>query len=314
MSNSHQDRKGLSSIFANTLFQINRNLQIYLQHKRSLKTEYEWRPSAICISKNSFERNNAFKLLHWISHKYGFGTYLHFIDGYFSKKTYEQSEIELKRLISNTDSNTHVYIDTIISPSNTTAIAQAMQIPGIAGMENNMIIFEYDKENPDELANISDNFRMVNAGGFDVCILASSRKPIIFKNGIHIWINNFADNNTNLMILLSFIISGHHDWKTGNIKIFNVCSENEIDKVHKKMDELINSGRLPITSKNVEILIKQDDVPIKDIINKYSADAGITMLGFHSESFKKEDFSKFVGYDNVGEVLFIHSHDNKVIE
>ena len=73
----HKRREGLESIFANALFQVNRNLQIYLQRTKGRKTLREWRPSAICISKDSFKRTAAFELLNWISYKHGFVTYLH---------------------------------------------------------------------------------------------------------------------------------------------------------------------------------------------------------------------------------------------
>ena len=102
-----------------------------------------------------------------------------------------------------------VYIDTIISPSYTSAISQAIQIPGVAGMENNMVIFEYDKENPEKLKKVIENFSLVNSGRFDICILACSEKPMNMRNGIHIWINSLDTENANLMILLSFIILGH---------------------------------------------------------------------------------------------------------
>ncbi|VBB43412.1 Amino acid transporter [uncultured Paludibacter sp.] len=314
MDRYHKNRKGLASIFANTLFQINRNLQIFLQRKRNTETDYEWRPSAICISKNSFERNNAFQLLNWISHKYGFGTYLHLIKGYFSKSTNAQAKEELKRLLNNIENVNHVYIDTIISPSTTSAIAQSIQIPGIAGMENNMVIFEYDKKEPHELEDIVDNFRMVDAGGFDVCILASSSKPIIHKNGIHIWLNSFTNENSNLMILLSFIILGHPEWRKGNIKIFNVCREKEQDDVKARMKELMESGRMPITSNNVEIIVRPDNVTMKTLINEYSQDAGLTMIGFDNNSFKNGDTSLFTGYESVGDLLFVYSHKPKEIE
>ncbi|MBC7126421.1 MAG: amino acid permease, partial [Bacteroidales bacterium] len=92
IDNVHKNRKGLSSIFANTIFQINRRLQIYLQKSNLVRTISDWRPSVICISKDSFVRNNAFLLTNWISYKYGFGTYLHLIDDYFSKASYLKSQ------------------------------------------------------------------------------------------------------------------------------------------------------------------------------------------------------------------------------
>ena len=92
----YKNRKGLASIFSNAIFQVNRNLQVYLQKTGSRKHFKEWRPSAICISKDSFKRDNAFKLLNWISYKYGFGTYLHRIEGYYSKETNKQANRNLQ--------------------------------------------------------------------------------------------------------------------------------------------------------------------------------------------------------------------------
>ncbi len=314
IDNYHKNRKGLTAIFANSIFQVNRRLQVYMQHQRFSKSEKEWRPSAICISKNSFEYDNAFRLLNWISFKYGFGTYLHHISGYYSKETHAQSKYELEKILKNIETENSVYVDTIISPSNTSAVAQAIQIPGIAGMENNMVIFDYDKENPSELQNIISNISLVNAGNFDICILAASRKPFYFKNGIHIWIKTSDEDNANLMILLSFIILGHPDWKKSNIKIYELCKEEEIDMVHAKMNDLIATGRLPITHQNVEIVIKEKDKPIKEIINKYSSDAGLTLIGFLNDSLKHNGEEMFSGYDKLGNILFVNSSSKKRID
>jgi len=62
----HKNRTGLESLFANTLFQINRNLQVYLQKSGSRRKEKEWRPGVSCISKDSFRRERAFRLLNWL--------------------------------------------------------------------------------------------------------------------------------------------------------------------------------------------------------------------------------------------------------
>lgn len=310
----HKNRKGLASLFANTIFQINRNLQLYLQKKKIRKSSGEWRPSAICISNSSFERDNAFKLLNWISYKYGFGTYLHKIDGYYSKSTYIQSNKELSRLIRNMDTDNYVYIDTLISPSYTSAIAQAIQIPGIAGMENNMVIFEFDKENPKDLTNIIDNFNLVNSGSFDIGILAASRKPWLFKNGIHVWIKTTDEENANLMILLSFIIQGHPDWARGNIKIFDICKKNEYEDVKKSMKDLVISGRLPITQRNIEIIVQEENMSSKEIINTHSSNTGLVIIGFREESVKHKGEEIFTGFDDLGNILFINSHNKKSIE
>jgi amino acid transporter len=309
-----QHLKGLSSIFTNTLFQLNRNLQVLIQKKSSQQVSNEWRPSAICISKDSFYRDKAFRLLSWISHKYGFGTYLHHISGYYSKATVKQAREEFSKLLRQYGEENHVYIDTLISPSYTSAIAQAIQIPGIAGMENNMVMFEFDKENYSNLDDITDNFSLVNSGDFDICILGSSSKPMHFKNGIHVWIDSMDTHNANLMILMSFIILGHSTWRKGHIKIFEKCRKEEYEEILRKTEERVNNARLPITMNNIEIVIQDPEVSSKSLINERSQDAGLTMIGIREERVKRYRDELFKGYDMLGTVLFVYSKFQKNID
>ncbi|MCB0807428.1 MAG: amino acid permease [Bacteroidales bacterium] len=314
ISSYHRHRSGMQAIVANVLFQMNRNIQVFLQKSASAKTDKEWRPSVICISKDSFERTSAFDLLNWISYKYGFGTYLHLIEGYFSRSTHEESKIILKDLLRKFDKvENHVFVDTLISPSYTSAIAQAIQIPGIAGMENNMVIFEFDKTKP-HLKEIVENFSLVNAGGFDVCIVGSAHKPIKKREEIHIWIRSSDTENANLMIMLGFIIQYHPLWEKSSIRIFEVCKPEEREHIRQKLEELLLTGRLPITSKNVEIISDNEGLPMKQLISNRSESAGLTILGFREESLKHYGVELFRGYESIGTTLFVNSFAKKVIE
>ncbi|MBT7994490.1 MAG: amino acid permease [Bacteroidetes bacterium] len=309
----HKNRSGLQAIFANTIFQLSRNMQIYLQKARKNKEVKEWRPSMICLSDETFNRSMAFRLLNWISYKFGFGTYIHVIDGYYSKSTVQESHEILEKLLTKFEKyKNNVYIDTIISPSYTSAVAQTIQVPGIAGMENNMVLFEFDKDNPTNLANIIDNFALVNSGNFDICILGSSKKNPEPKDDIHIWIKSTDSSNANLMILLSFIISGHPDWKQSNIKIFEICKPDKIKETTDLIEKLVHKGRLPITLQSFQIIPEVENVSVKSMINEKSADAGLTLVGFRKESIKNEGRKIFLGYENLANVLFINS--SKTIE
>lgn len=315
ISNYHKHRKGLVSIFTNALMQMNRALQVYLQQSRKSRGSKEWRPSAICISKDSFDRQDAFQLLNWISHRFGFGTYIHLIENYYSKTVHQESQALLKKLINRyRDTGNHVFIDTLISPSYTSAIAQAIQLPGVSGMENNMIILEYDRENPKNLDAIIDNYSLVNAGNFDVCILGSSKRQINFKNGIDVWLRSVDYDNSHLMILLSFIIQGHPDWKKSKIRIFEICGRGDEEATRRELEDLIKRGRLPITTKNIEIIESKADKDFRDEINKRSEKASLTMIGFTGDLLKYQGKSMFEGYDQLGEILFVNASDKKVIE
>ncbi len=226
-----------------------------------------------------------------------------------------QAELELTKLINNVlGKSSHLYIDTIISPSNTSAIAQAIQIPGISGMENNLVIFEFDKNSHENLPEIIDNISLVSAGNFDIGVLASSSKVINFKNGIHLWIRTIDTENANLLILLSFVILGHPDWRKADIKVFNLVKEHEFEDAKKHMKKLVVEGRLPITEKNIEVLIQDESISSKSLINEKSEDAGFTIIGFRLETLKHEKEKIFTGYNKLGNILFVHSHFQKTIE
>ncbi|MCK4661632.1 MAG: hypothetical protein KAT68_02100 [Bacteroidales bacterium] len=304
----HKDRNGMEAIFQGAIYQLSRTLQVFLQKSKKTQKKLSWRPSALCVSKTTFENNKALELLKWISFKYGFGTYIHLIEGYFSKSTYKQSKEILDKLIEKSvDMHSNIYLDTVISPSYTSAIAQIIQLPSISGLENNMIIFEFEKRNLNSVNQIIDNFSLIRAGDYDVCILGRSAKSINFRNGIHVWIKSIDFENSNLMILLSYIMIGHHDWRKGKIKIFDICQKKDLEKTKENLMDIVNMGRLPISSKNIEIIIVEDNISSKSIINKKSDGAGLTIIGFRSEQIKHNGSELFEGYDDIGDILFVNA-------
>lgn len=314
ISNHHKDRNGLEVIFQGTIFQLLRNIQIYLQKSKKIQGS-SWRPAVVCVSKNTFNRTKPFELITWISHRYGFATYIHLIEGYFSKATCKKSNEELNKLIELSDiEESNVYVDTLISPSYTSAIAQIIQLPSISGMENNLALFEYEQNNSKELNQILDNYALVKAGNFDVCIYANSQKAINFKQGIHVWIKPTDSENANLMILISYIILGHPDWKKGFIKIFSLCKKDEKKHTWDQIVELIHGGRLPIALHNVEIITMDDDVSPKTLINDKSAFAGLTLIGFRGEMIKQLGEKFFQGYESIGDVIFVNANKYKEIK
>jgi hypothetical protein len=314
ISRYYKDRRGLESIFSNAIFQLSRNIQIYLQKRRSSGAKIRWRPSTICISDSSFERQNALRLLNWISYRYGFGTYIHFINNYFSKSSREDSSEILEKLLTMTsERQSHIYVDTMISPSYTSAIAQVIQIPGISGMENNTMLLEFDKNNPQNLKQIVENFALIEAANHDVCILGSSPNAIKPRKGIHIWIRSIDYNNANLMILLGFIISSHPEMRRSHLKVFEVNFEDDVETTRQKLLELIQTGRLPISQRNVEILRPDEETDIKTLISKHSAEAPLTIVGFHSDQIRHDGQQVFKGYEGIGDTLFVNAREKQEI-
>ncbi|MBN2348816.1 MAG: amino acid permease [Bacteroidales bacterium] len=313
VSYSHKDRGGMQAIFQSAIFQLSRNIQVFNQKTKKSSEEKKWRPAVICISSASFERNKAIKLLNWISFRYGFGTYIHLIEDYFSTASSAHAKEVLNKLIELSEENSKIYLDTLISPSYTSAVAQVIQLPSISGLENNMMLFEFDKNNPHNLKQITDNIALARAADMDICVLGASKKSINFKQGIHVWIKSIDFENANLMILLSYIILGHPDWKKGKIKIFSICKESEFDETRNDLLKLIQVGRLPISSKNIEIIKQDENVNSKSLVAGRSEGAGLTVIGFHEDQIKYNR-ELFLGYHELGDVLFVNARDIKEIK
>ncbi len=301
------ERRGLTAIFQGAIFQLSRQLQVFLQKSGAIDAG-RWRPSVVCISSMSFKRLAAFDLLRWISHRYGFGTYLHFIEGYLSRQTAEEARDTLQRLVKIAGvSESNVFVDTVISPSYTTAICQAAQLPGVSGKENNMILFEYSKADPAELHDIIDNYQLLVASGFDVAILGSCDREFGYRKEIHIWITPGDYDNASLMILLAYIILGHRDWNGGVIKLFALFPEEELDPQREKLLELVHSGRLPLSAQNIHLIGQASGANRRDVIHRHSRDADLTILGFVGGMLRHRGTDLFSGYDEIGNLLFVNT-------
>jgi amino acid transporter len=310
----NKDQKGLVNIFKGSIFQLNRRLQVYMQKNHSGFDDEEWRPAAVCISQNSFEREKVLELMRWISHKHGFGTYFHYIEGYYSRQTYLESREILAQLIAQRERGHSFYIDTMISPSYTSAIAQIIQSPSISGMENNMVIFEFDRSKTGELGRILENISLVKSGDFDICILGASNFPVRYRNGIHVWIRSVDEKNTNLMILLGYIILSHPDWSKSYIKIFNISPAGKEEETKKGLEERIAAGRLPITLTNIEIVTFVENQTIGEVITEYSKYAGLTIIGFREEIIKHNPVTFFNDFHGTGDILFVNASTSRNID
>ncbi|MCD4770737.1 MAG: amino acid permease [Bacteroidales bacterium] len=312
INQSGREKKGLVKLFRGVVFQMSRQLQVFAQRADKEDLNSSWRPFVICISSDSFKRRTAFDLLRWISFRYGFGTYIHYIKGYLNQKTNNQSKEAINKLLNlSAGSKSKVYLDTIISPSYTTAIAQVIQLSGISGKGNNMILFEYSRTEPESLEEPIGNYDLISSTGFDICVLNTSFKGFGYRREIHVWISPHDFENANLMILLAYIILGHPDWKRGEIKIFATAEEEQIENKKQQLLELITSGRLPISANNIQ-LINNDDMR-SEAVCRYSQDADLTIMGFTRDELEESGTEIFKGCKDLGNILFVNANEEKEI-
>lgn len=307
------EKQGFSKLFRGVIFQLSRKLQVIAQRADRDQPETGWRPFAICISEDTFKRHSAFDLMRWISYKYGFGTYMHFVKGFLNKETAYESKMSLSKLLKQSeDEQSSVYLDTIISPSYTSAIAQVAQLKGISGKGNNLILFEYSENDDSTIVNVTQNYEMLSSTGFDICILRTTLKGFGYKRELHIWIKPDDYKNATLMILLGYILLGHPEWKHAVIKIFTLAPASRMVEEKQKLTERIKKGRIPISEKNVEMVPLEESQNKAEVISKYSNASDLTLIGFHEKALT--DASLFNDYVDIGNILFVCANDTKEIE
>ncbi len=308
ISRFNADDKGLAGLFSGVIFQLSRTLQIFLQKRASDHASSQWRPSMVIITDKTFENHDAFHLFRWVSEKYGFGTFIHLIVGYLSKQTAIEAEDAMNRLVAMVEaSKSNVYLDTLVSPSIKTAIAQAVQLPGISGKANNMIIFTCSRTRRENLKDFIETVPLVKCQKFDIGILTTTERSFGIKREIHIWMNPTDFNNENLMILFGYIIKGHREWRKAKFKINAIYPEAQIQEKREELLERVKSGRIPISVKNINIIALKEGFTPKSIINEYSRSSDLTIIGFSSRAATKNPDMILDGYDELGNILFINA-------
>lgn len=311
---THKGARGLAAIFQGTMFQLTRWLQVQLQKNQASRQVHDWRPSFISISRHSVERLAPFEVLKWISHRYGFGTLIHFVEGYLSKEQNEKVQQALAQLIARTEaSDAGISVDSMVSPSFTTALAQTIQLPGISGLENNSMLFEFAADRSEELPEIVKGCQLAGSLGFNTCVLRSTDRYFGYRQSIHIWLTRFDDANANLMILLAYIIMGHPDWHEADLTIFAIFPADRLADEVAELRLRMATGRLPISALNVRALPADDELGLDQLVAEHSGDADLLMVGYSLELLDHAEDEVFQRHAGANDMLFVNANQEVVI-
>ncbi len=306
----------LAALFRNAFAQLTRRMQIKLQRSVPVRASEDWRPSFIMINSRTFERHTPIQFLSWLCHRYGFGTYLHFIQGHLDEETYEESRRVLSELIRKTEyDQSGVFVDTIISPSMKSALAQSLQVPGVSGMENNSVLMEFsvhDGEVPaDEILGAA---KLAAAARMNCCILRHGDHFFGNRAEIHIWLTWHDYRNANLMILLAYILLGHPDWRRARIAIYAALPQDQAREETERLRELISAGRLPISERRVRIIPTTDRIDFESRVENRSRNADLVIFGLTRQRLEEKGAELLTRHPSLRDVLFVCAQERILIE
>jgi hypothetical protein len=306
----------LAAIFQGLLAQITRFSQIRLQATASRPSGDEWRPSVIMVNGRTFERTSPIQFFSWLTHRYGVGTYMHYIRGRLDDRTYAESRKDMDRLIDMMQARrSAIYVDTLISPSMQTALAQALQLPGVSGLENNTILFEFSpKDDATVLDEVRDGILLAGAVRMNSLVLRHGDHFFGQRRTIHLWLTWHDYGNASLMILLAYILLGHPDWHDAEIRIFAAYPKEEVEERRTRLLDMIVSGRLPISPKNLRVIPTDAKVDFHRLVESRSGAADLVVLGLTPDRLREKGTELLVRHPALTDVLFVSAQQRILID
>jgi hypothetical protein len=268
------------------------------------------------VNGRTFSRTAPLQFLAWLCHRYGIGTYIHFIKGHLNPDTFKESKRMQARLVKTVQQRkSAIYVDTMISPSMRSALAQSVQLPGVSGTENNCMLSEFTlDDDPEVLNEIREACGIASAARVSSLVLRHSDRFFGQHATIHVWLTWHDYKNANLMILLSYILLGHPDWKDSEIRIFAAFPQDDVEEERERLNEMITSGRLPVRKHNVRVIAADEKSDFGSLVLQRSEEADLVILGFTEERLRDKGIDLLLRHPDLGDVLFVSAEQRVRIE
>ncbi len=309
---SREGSDDLAQIFQGVMTQATRYLQVRLQKM----PPDDWRPSVILITPRTFDRSAPIQLLEWLCNRYGFGTYLHHVPGMLEEQRFEESRAVRERLIqAMSERNAAIYMDAMISPSMTSALAQSLQMPGVSGMANNTLLMEFSRNDGHAVIDeVVDGMLMAGVPRMNRLVLRHGENFFGTRKSIHVWLTWHDARNANLMILLAYILLGHRDWRGAEVRLFAAYPREEIRTRADEIHEMITEGRLLISQKNLVFIPTDGSIDFERLVEVRSSDADLVMVGFTDGRLRQKRGQTLLRFPKLRDVLFVSAEERIFLE
>lgn len=312
----HEGQSDLAEIFRGVMTQTTRHFQIQLQRSSSGRQESDWRPNLIVVGERTFERSAPLQLVTWLCRRQGFGTYLHLLRGRLDATTYLECERNAPRLVELTEArDSAVVVDTLVSPSLRTALAQAFQMPSVTGRRFNSTLLEYTLDDDESwYQEMIDGCELAWESRTSPLLLRHSERFFGSRRKLHLWITWHDFENAPLMILLAYILLGHPAWAHAELRIHAAFPQQEAGEASARLVGLIREGRLPISVRSLRIIPTDDAVEYQRLVEERSSDADLVVTGFQRDRLAARGSALLRRFPNLGDVLFVSAAEKIVID
>ena len=118
-----------------------------------------------------------------------------------------------------------------------------------------------------------------------------------------------------MMLMLAYIIVGHPEWRTAEIRVFACIGTEGEESEADRLSALVDQGRLPIGRKNIETLPVESRGRIEPEVAYRSSDADLVIAGVSAEDVREGTLAGVLqSHRAANDIIFVHAVEEIVID
>ena len=250
-----------------------------------------WRPHVLVFVPDPLEQLDLIRFGNWFSQGRGVVTVCELVVGDLAQiQDIRKQRKKIQKFLNK--EGLVVFAEVNVVQDVVSGITNVAQANGIAELASNTVLLGWPK-NHRRLAEFLVVMKQLEHLNKSFIIGRIKPKYLFPREGIkrtvHVWWGGL-ENNSELMLLLSFLLVNNPAWRGAFVKVITI-SKNKIEKQQTKecLKKLIAQIRIQATPK---VIVKPPDTSIGDVIQKESANAEVVFFGLATpEDGKEEEYA-----------------------
>ncbi len=251
-----------------------------------------WRPRILLFIKDADLQMELVRFASWFSQLFGTETVVKLLIGQLAdtKINIEEKRLEIKEKITN--SGITAFSEVIVVPEFESGAVTVAQANGLIGIKANTIMFGWSENRKTTLSQMRIIRAVSQANKSTILARIQWPRSLDKNRSIDLWWGG-QQRNGDLMLLLAHLLTMNRGWEKSAITIRSIVKNREDqEKMLSSILPLIPQARIHA---NVEVVVKNEDETILDVIHKYSRNSTVVFFGLKiTEIGEEEEYVQFL--------------------
>ena len=250
-----------------------------LQLRRLPRDPRNWRPNILLFAGSVAKRRPLVTFANWLVQDRGILTVTDLVVGDIrtigpevaARADALQAEIE--------DFGVQAFAEVDVVDDFTTGAIAVAQSNGVNGIEANTVMFGWSDKIERRASTLAIIEALSNVGISSVICRPRSELPLRRRRRIHVWWGGLQQNG-DMLVLFAHLLSLNPEWRGANISIKSVATtEMMMTRNEALLNDVVRNSRISATA---EVMLKQSDRSVHEVMCEHSASADVVLLGLRS--------------------------------